>query len=48
MTCITDDQAIIFIVLAFIVGFGVCFVANMKDEWCDRVTENDDYQDRAG
>jgi hypothetical protein len=48
MTCITDNQAIIFIVIAFVVGFGVCFVANMKDEWCDRFTENDDYQDRAG
>jgi len=47
MTCITDNQVIIFIVLAFIAGFSACWIANAKDEWCDRVTENDDYQDRA-
>lgn len=47
--CITDNQAIIFIVLAFIVGFGVCWIANIKDEYFDHVMDvDDDYQDRAG
>ena len=33
MECITDNQAIIFIVLAYVAGFVSCWIANMKDDY---------------
>jgi type IV secretory pathway TrbL component len=45
MECITDNQAIIFLVLAFIAGFGSCFIIHLRETFKD---VDDDFMNRNG